>query len=322
MIRDIGDVEKPYVTVVINTAGKNVASIKRLLRSIKMQDFQSYEVIVATESNGDELEELCKQLNMNCRVIETGYWNRCMTGNVGILKSKGRLVAVLEDDVVLEPSWLTKLVDILTSDKSIGCVYSTVINPFGSESISAKINKKIIHFAVKALSNLRAHSHFMKKKLNVFSLTVICRKEALLRAGLFDMNVEEPIVAEDYDLALRVQKAGYKVIVCNEVKAFHYSLHMYKRALSALNKGSQWWGKLIENDTYFFVKHHDMLGIFVVLMHTFYNAIFSPLALLLKLRRVSVMFFIKILLYSIKGSFEGFIKGLLSINSLKVKRDG
>jgi len=75
-----------------------------------MQDFKDYEVIIATESNSDKLRELCKKLNMDCRVIETGYWNRCITGNIGILRSKGELVAILEDDVVLEPSWLTKLV--------------------------------------------------------------------------------------------------------------------------------------------------------------------------------------------------------------------
>jgi len=139
MIRDVGDVEKPYVTIVINTTGKNVASIKRLLRSIKMQDFQCYEVIIATESNGDELEELCRQLNMNCKVIETGYWNRCVTGNVGILRSGGELIAILEDDVVLEPSWLSKLIAVLTSDKSVGCTYSAVANPFGSESIMLRL---------------------------------------------------------------------------------------------------------------------------------------------------------------------------------------
>jgi GT2 family glycosyltransferase len=308
---------KPYVTIVINTIGKNLASIKRLLYSIKTQDFKNYEVIIATESNGDKLEKLCRQLNMDCRVIETGYWNRCMTGNIGILRSRGELVAILEDDVVLEPSWLTKLVAVLTSDKDVGCTYSAVINPFGSESIVVKTNKKAVQFIVKALNTLRVHNHFARKKLNVFSLTVICRKEALLKAGLFDVNVEEPIVAEDYDLALRVQKAGYKVIVCGEAKAFHYSFHMYKRALTALGKGPQWWGKLVENDTYFFAKHYDVLGIFAVLMHAFYNAIFSPLALLLKLGKASIGFFVKIFLYSIEGSFVGFIRGLLIGKSSK-----
>jgi cellulose synthase/poly-beta-1,6-N-acetylglucosamine synthase-like glycosyltransferase len=292
-----------------------------LLRSIKIQDFKSYEVIIATESNSDEIESICRQLNMDCRVIETGYWNRCITGNIGILRSEGELVAILEDDVVLEPGWLTKLVAVLINDKNIGCVYSAVVNPFGSESIVARTNKKMAYFIVKILNALRVHNHFVRKKLNVFSLTVICRKKALLKAGLFDMNVEEPIVAEDYDLALRVQKAGYKVIVCDEAKAFHYSFHMYKRVLTALGKGPQWWMKLVENDTYFFAKHYDILSILVVLMHAFYNAILSPLVLLLKLRRISITFFFKIFLYSIKGSFVGFIRGLLISKSSKSYRE-
>jgi hypothetical protein len=52
-IYNIEDLKKPYVSIVINTTGKNLASIKRLLHSIKMQDFKSCEVIIATESNGD-----------------------------------------------------------------------------------------------------------------------------------------------------------------------------------------------------------------------------------------------------------------------------
>jgi GT2 family glycosyltransferase len=282
-----------------------------------MQDFKDYEVIIATESNSDKLRELCKKLNMDYRVIERGYWNRCITGNIGILRSRGKLVAILEDDVVLEPSWLTKLVAVLTSDGGVGCVYSVVVNPFGSESIAAKTNKRVFQFVAKALNTLRVHNHFVRKNLNVFSLSVICRKEALLKAGLFDMSVEEPIVAEDYDLALRVQKAGYKVVVCNEVRVFHYSFHMHKRALLALSRGPQWWGKLVENDTYFFAKHYDVLGIFTIFMHTIYNAFFSPLALLLKLRKVSIGFFIKVFLYSVRGSFIGFIRGLLGYKSFK-----
>jgi GT2 family glycosyltransferase len=305
---------KPYVSIVINTAGKNIVSIDRLLRSIKIQNFKSYEVIIATESNGDKLEELCRHLNMDCRVIETGYWNRCITGNIGILRSRGELVAILEDDVVLEPSWLTKLVAVLTSDKDVGCAYSAVINPFGSESLATKTNKKAVHFIVKALNTLRIHNHFARKNLNVFSLSVICRKEALLKARLFDMSVKEPIVAEDYDLALRVQKAGFKVITVSNAKTYHYSRHAYKRTLLALDKGPRWWEKLVENDTYFFAKHYDVLGPAVVL-HAVYNAFFSPLAVIFRVielrRNVSPEFFVKIFLRSIKGSFTGLIKGFM-----------
>jgi|GEM_PF-966896 len=302
---------KPYISIIINTTGRNIVNIKRLLRSIKMQDFGNYEVIIATESNSNELIELCKSLYMECTIIETGCWNRCWTGNLAIIKSRGKLVVLLEDDVKLEPYWLSKMVKCINDDVDIGCTYSTVINPLGSESIVAKTDKKIFRFAVKAVNTLRAHYHLARKNVNVFSLTVMCRKEALLKASLFDMNVEEPIVAEDYDLALRVQKAKYKVATCSEAKALHYTLHAYKRALLTLTKGPKWWGKLIENDTYFFAKHYDILKV-AVFSHALYNAFFSPVALLLKLKRLSITFLIKVFLYSVRGSFIGLLRGLMT----------
>jgi len=138
-----------------------------------------------------------------------------------------------------------------------------------------------------------------------------------MKARLFDMNVIEPIVGEDYDLAIRIQKAGFKIVSSDKVRAQHYTRHVYKRTLLAIERGPQWWGKLVENGTYFFAKHYDVLGIFTIFMHTIYNAFFSPLALLLKLRKVSIGFFIKVFLYSVRGSFIGFIRGLLGYKSFK-----
>jgi GT2 family glycosyltransferase len=303
------DLKRPYVSLVIITTGKNLANIKRVSRSIKMQDFRDYEVIVASESNSNKIVEICKSLNIDCRVIETGYWNRCRTANLAIIRSEGELVALLEDDVELESHWLSEVIKCIEAGKDVGCVYSTLINPLGSESIVARTSMRPLHFVVKAINALRAHHHIARKNLNVFSLTVICRKEALLRAGLFDMSVEEPIVAEDYDLALRIRKAGYKIVTCSEARALHYTLHAYKRALLAFEKGPEWWGKLIENDTYFFAKHYDLLGV-VALTHALYNAFISPLALLLKLK-IHFEVFIWVFLHGIKGSLTGLIRGIL-----------
>jgi len=210
------------------------------LHAIVLANPKYLRAYVATESNGIEIRRVCYEHGLKCNVIETGYLNRCITENIGILRSKGEPIAILEDDVVLEPDRLTKMVIALVNDKDVGCAYSAVINPFGSESLAIKTNKRAVHFIVKALNTLRIHNRFARKNLNVFSLSVICRKEALLKARLFDMNVEEPIVAEDYDLAIRVQKAGFKVITVRNAKAYHYSRHAYKRTLLALDRGPRW----------------------------------------------------------------------------------
>ena len=273
------------ISIVINTTGKNLVNIRRLLYSIKQQNYNQYEIVIATESNSIKIRHICETLGLKCVILETGYWNRCLTADVAILKSKGELIAVLEDDIELEPNWLSKMIQCISNDKYIGCVYSNVINPFGSESIASQATNKMLYYIVRIVNTLRVHNNFARKKINVFSLTAICKREALLKAGLFDMSVEEPIVAEDYDLAIRVQKAGYKIITCNYAKALHYTHHAYKRTLLALERGSRWWERLIENDTYFFAKHYDVLG-FVVFTHAIYNAFISPLALLVRLTKI------------------------------------
>jgi GT2 family glycosyltransferase len=141
-----------------------------------------------------------------------------------------------------------------------------------------------------------------------------------MKAGLFDMNVIEPIVGEDYDLAIRIQKAGFKIVSSNKVRALHYTRHVYKRTLLAIERGPKWWEKLVQNESYFFAKNYDLLG-FAVIIHAFYNAFISPLALIIRLIRLKKhlqpMFFIKIYLRSIKGSFQGLFKGLMNIQRHK-----
>jgi GT2 family glycosyltransferase len=301
------------ISIVINTTGKNLVNIRRLLYSIKQQNYNQYEIVIATESNGVKIRQICEAIGLKCVILETGYWNKCLTANVAILKSKGELVTILEDDIELEPSWLSKMIKCINNDKRIGCVYSNVINPFGSESLASRTANKVLYYVVRIVNTFRAHGNFARKKITVFSLTVMCRREALLKAGLFDTSVEEPIVAEDYDLAIRVQKAGYKVITCNDAKALHYTRHAYKRTLLALKRGPRWWERLIENDTYFFAKHYDVLG-FVVFTHAIYNAFISPLALLVRLTKIknfTLYFLINIFLRSIEGSLTGLIKGFI-----------
>jgi GT2 family glycosyltransferase len=309
------------ISLIIITTGKNKYSLERLFKSIAKQTCAncSYELVLATESSGFELENLAKQLLPfidDVIVVETGYWNRCRTANLAILRSKGELVALLEDDLELDPQWLSEVIKVFNihkDAKSIGCVYSMVINPFGSESVIAKMQLRSPLFSLiaKIINMLRVHYHFARRNLSVFSLAVVCRREALLRAGLFDSSVEEPIVAEDYDLALRIQKSGYKIVMCSKAEVLHYTCHVYKRALLTLKKGPMWWGRIVENDTYFFAKHRDLLGI-VILTHALYNAFISPLALIPRLKGyLGLRALLELFLYSIKGSFTGLIKGAL-----------
>lgn len=302
---------KPLVSLIIITTGLNTKNIEQLLKSIATQSFKSYEVIVACETNRTLIFNACKNiLPGKCRVIETGFWNRCRTANVAIKRAKGDYVALLEDDLVLDSQWLEKaFLTLVKGDKNTACVYTKVINPYGSESLAVNMKTNVIKFLIKMINTLRAHAGLSKKRIQVFSLATLCKKKALMEAGLFDIRLEEPIVGEDYELAIRINKLGYKIRTCSRALAYHYSLHATKRIQSIPKRGWKWWEHLIMNDVYVFVKHMDLLGLYAI-THMIYKCVFEPLNVFIRLR-LGPLKLIKLWCTTIRGILKGFLKGIL-----------
>jgi len=305
---------KAQVTVIVITTGLNINLIERLLQSLAQQTFKEFEVIIACETNGNVLQNLCQSIlpSNRCIVIETGFWNRCRTANTAIMLAKGRYVALLEDDLVLDDKWFEFMLKSFGkySKANVACVYSKVVNPLGSESLARYSQNKSLKFGMKIVHTLRVHTALAIKRIPVFSLAVLCKRDVLIKARMFDPRPEEPIVGEDYDLAIRIYKLGYKTITCPEALAYHYSRHAIKRIQNILRIGLKWWERLIMNEIFLFAKHIDILK-FHVLAYAIYKSVFEPINVFIRLRTE----FTKLLatwVYSIRGALVGLIRGALT----------
>lgn len=315
------------LSIVIVTLGseKNLENLRRLLTSLKAHINNvlglipqlNLEILIATEQNKEKYSVLCRDIGVSCDVLEVRSFNRCFTANVAIYKAKNNYVAILEDDLVLEEEWIQKMLEYINraDDPKLGCIYSSVNNPLGSESIaivSQTRSRAILGALVKIVNGLRVHYHIGRKKIRVFSLAVVCRKHSLIEAGLFDPNPTEPIVAEDYDLAIRLQKAGFRIELCPWCIAYHYSRHVQRRALLLL-KRPDLYGRIAENEMYFFSKHIDTLGL-SLFSHMLWLAVVRPFDTIFRLRSLNLQLSFSILgkafLYSIGGTIRGFAKGL------------
>lgn len=301
----------PLVSIIVNTTGRNLNSLRRLLNSLAKQKFYDFEVIIACETNADFIHSLCKEYKFEWRVIQTGFWNRCRTANIAIRMAKGKYIALLEDDLVLNESWLESMIKVLTSlpNGNIACVYSSVVNPLGSESLMHRVNKNLLKELIRYANMLRIHTNIKRKSIVVFSLAFICNRDVLFRVGLFDPMVEEPIVGEDYDLAIRINKLGYKIIAVKGAIAYHYSRHYSRRISFIAEKKYSLWRTLISNEVYFFAKHIDIFGI-AILMHVILKALFEPLNVAYRLKLNPYDLF-KVFLYSFNGAITGLIKGIM-----------
>jgi len=193
--------------------------IRGLIKSLSQQTIKPNEVIIATETAGNELVKIANEYlrDVAVKVIETGYWNKCWTANKAILSSSGDVIFLLEDDLYLTPNFIEEALNAFKEYPEAGCVYTNCIWVFKE---GARSRGGFMGWLAKALSKLSIHESAlprMVRRINdhlvevpVFTMSVACRREALLRAGLYDMRVREPILGEDFDLALRIERRATK----------------------------------------------------------------------------------------------------------------
>ena len=301
-------------TVLILTSGTKDRHIliRGLIKSLSQQTIKPDEVIIATETADNELVKIANEYlgGMTVKVIETGYWNKCWTANKAILSSSGDIIFLLEDDLYLTPNFIEEALNAFKEYPEAGCVYTNCIWVFQEGTRS---RGGFMGWLAKALSKLSIHGSAlprMVRRINdhlievpIFTMSVACKREALLRAGLYDMRVREPILGEDFDLALRIRKAGYKIIQTTRAVSYHLTMQVTKGVIKYGRDPSMLMGTY-ETEVYFMTKNRDILNLKNVISHAIYRSIES-VTWSIRSRNPSAI------PYGIAGVIKGFMKGCL-----------
>src|SRR5690606_22168438 len=97
--------QEPLVSVVIPTLNR-YDYLKEVLGDFETQDYKNFEVLVVDQSEPFQ-PDFYKSFNLNVRVIrqeEKALW---LARNTAIKAAKGELIALSEDDVRIQPDWLS-----------------------------------------------------------------------------------------------------------------------------------------------------------------------------------------------------------------------
>lgn len=218
---------KLLVSVVIRTTGTRykLKYLEKLLQSLANQTFRDYELVVASESNGQVVEELVRKIiHKNYRVIET---------NCGIRSSHGEYIILLDDDYILDNNYIEELLELIqNSHEKIACIGSNCI-PIYKEDL------KYRSFFAKILETLSLQGSLWRKKTyklsEHFLLSIgyggahaICRRKAIFQAGLYDEELNEPLISDDLSLALKLYSKGYLNGIYSKVAAYHLEKYVSK----------------------------------------------------------------------------------------------
>jgi|SRR3989344_228860 len=209
--------------VVLNWNGKD--HLKTCLSSLSKVPYRPLELIVVDNNSSDGSVEMVKEIFPNVKVIQNkknlGYAGG---NNIGIKKSKGEYIFVLNNDTEVDKDFLNPLVDDMDSDKNIVCVqpklvYATaqdILNAVGSFFTSSGF---LYHYGYRKSAKLPQY----QKKLLIYTAkgaAMLFRKSALDKVGLFDEDFF--IFFEETDLCHRLWLSGYKVMYEPKSIVYHF----------------------------------------------------------------------------------------------------
>ena len=215
----------PLVSVIV--PAYNVTEfIGEAIDSVLAQTFTDYEIIVVNDGSPDtEALERVLAPYMS-RIVYIKQENRGVSGarNTAIKAARGPLLAFLDADDTWLPNYLEVQVAGIQADPSIDVLYPNVMM-FGGASEDGE------EFMISCPSSGEVtFERLIAQECNVSNCS-IARREALVRAGLFDESLRS---AEDFDLWLRVVKQGGRI-------AYHrHVLARYRRRSGSLTADPIW----------------------------------------------------------------------------------
>lgn len=211
----------PLVSIIIlNWNGGRV--FEDCLRSLAKIKYPKWELIVVDNGSTDGSESLAKLIKSAKLIKNKKNVGFAPGNNQGYKKSKGDYLLLLNNDTKATPDFLTKLVDRMREDVSIGVLQPKIImtrKPGRLDNTGSFMTR--IGFLEHQGFGKKDGKKYSKEK-EVFSCKGACmliRREVIEKVGLFDESFKSYF--EESDFCWRVWLAGWKVKYYPKAKIYH-----------------------------------------------------------------------------------------------------
>ncbi|MBI1863506.1 glycosyltransferase family 2 protein [Candidatus Microgenomates bacterium] len=223
--------KKPDISVIV-PAFNSAKTIRRCMRAVLASKQSNLELIVVDDRSSDKTTTILKSFSKDPRVkLIFHKQNRGTptTCNDGARIARGNYIVILGSDVLVEKNCISKLVEPMEQDLSIGMTQGTLISAFSHDTESIGHFLTIFGFPYELYSQ-RYKS--LKKPMRIFGARAVtaCRTELYKKIGGYD---EDYIFhGEDTDFSWRVSLAGYQIYTIPLAHAYHYHFKSEKLAIA------------------------------------------------------------------------------------------
>jgi GT2 family glycosyltransferase len=249
------DEHRPAVTVaILNYNGRELLEV--VLPSLAGQTYRDFETVVIDDCSSDDSIDYLGRNWPGIRVVRTGETNVGVAAalNVAVRSARGPLVALLNNDIELDPEWLSQMVTALDSRPAAGSAACKMLNYWRRNELDCAGDV----LAADGSAYGRGHGELDRgqydREEEVFAPTAgaaLYRSAAFGQVGLFD----ESFVAyfEDVDWGLRARLMGWRTCYVPSAVAYHMG--------SATTNG-------VKNPLYYEMQRRNAIGILVKDMPT------------------------------------------------------
>jgi glycosyltransferase involved in cell wall biosynthesis len=185
------------------------------IRSVMDQTFQDFEIVLVDNNALPRTKEVAEEWALRfpdrIRIVHEPVQGVCSARNKGIMESKGKYIALFDEDDIMMPQRLEKQLGILEKHPEIALVTSYVdyVSHDGKKILSTHV--KTFDHASNNLIRAIFRSEPKKRNLASFHLTYPSTyfffRELALKAGMFDVRFN-PAYFDDYDFQTRMFSHG------------------------------------------------------------------------------------------------------------------
>jgi len=211
----------PLVSVII-PAYRAAHLIAATLDSLLAQTFTDYEIILVNDGSPDTetLEKVLAAYRDRILYFRQENQGAAAARNTGIRAARGKYIAPLDADDLWAPEHLEAQLAVLDADPSIDMVYADA-RIFGDVPEAGKTVMELCPSAGEV-----TFERLVTRQCTVHLCVSLCRRESLLRAGLFDPALQR---GEDIDMWLRLASRGGRIVYQRRV------LGSYRRRAGSLS---------------------------------------------------------------------------------------
>lgn len=210
----------PKVCIIVVSWNKKDC-IKNCLKSLAKVSYPNYEIIVVDNASVDGSPEEIESTFPYVRLVRNRE-NLGYTGgnNVGIqysIRKSADYIVLLNDDVIVSPSFLTEMIKAFESDRQIGMAGPKILcfpektriyQPYGKINYYLQIGRLSLNRIVEPT-----------KVDWVCGAALFVRTETIKKAGLLDTNFF--LYFDEADFCERAKKAGYKIVYVPHSIVYH-----------------------------------------------------------------------------------------------------